>query len=159
MQPSLKGEPGTDRAGRAYNRAMNKEAALESLGLQGNEDHATVARVYGERLAAIQERLVSAQSDADRNTHGAELARLSEAYEYVTGTGRYTNSSDASATARVAASPRPAAIASTNSAGSFFGARPLSLISTARCTTRTPSSARHSTTALAFSIVSARSPM
>lgn len=77
---------------------MNKEAALASLGLQGNEDHATVARVYGERLAVVQERLLSAQSDADRNTHGAELARLSEAYEYVTGTGRYTNSSDASAT-------------------------------------------------------------
>ncbi|WP_157994550.1 serine/threonine-protein kinase [Peristeroidobacter agariperforans] len=77
---------------------MNKEAALASLGLQGNEDHATVARVYGERLAAVQERLLSAQSDADRNTQGAELAKLSEAYEYVTGTGRYTNSSDASAT-------------------------------------------------------------
>jgi serine/threonine protein kinase len=77
---------------------MNKEAALASLGLQGNEDHATVARVYGERLAVVQERLLSAQSDADRNTQGAELAKLSEAYEYITGTGRYTNSSDASAT-------------------------------------------------------------
>lgn len=77
---------------------MNKEAALASLGLQGNEDHATVARVYGERLAVVQERLVSAQTDVDRSTHGAELARLSEAYEYITGTGRYTNASDASAT-------------------------------------------------------------
>jgi serine/threonine protein kinase len=77
---------------------MNKEAALASLGLQGNEDHATVARVYGERLAVVQERLLAAQSDADRNTQGAELAKLSEAYEYITGTGRYTNSSDASAT-------------------------------------------------------------
>lgn len=79
-------------------RAMNKEAALASLGLQGNEDHATVARVYGERLASVQERLVAAQTDADRSTHGAELARLSEAYEYITGTGRYTNSSEPSAT-------------------------------------------------------------
>lgn len=69
---------------------MNKEAALASLGLQGTEDHATVARVYGERLSAVQERLVSAQTDADRNTHGAKLAELSEAYEVVTGTGRYT---------------------------------------------------------------------
>lgn len=77
---------------------MNKEAALASLGLQGNEDHATVARVYGERLAVVQERLLSAQSDVDRNTQGAELARLSEAYEYITGTGRYTNSNDSSAT-------------------------------------------------------------
>lgn len=77
---------------------MNKEAALASLGLQGDEDHATVARVYGERLAVVQERLVSAQTDADRNTQGAKLAELSEAYEVVTGTGRYTNSNDANAT-------------------------------------------------------------
>jgi len=77
---------------------MNKEAALAGLGLQGNEDHATVARVYGERLAVVQERLIAAQTDVDRNTHGAELAKLSEAYEYITGSGRYTNSSDASAT-------------------------------------------------------------
>jgi len=77
---------------------MNKEAALADLGLQGNEDHATVARVYGERLAVVQERLIAAQTDVDRNTHGAQLAKLSEAYEYITGSGRYTNSSDASAT-------------------------------------------------------------
>ncbi|MBL8264999.1 serine/threonine-protein kinase [Steroidobacter sp.] len=77
---------------------MNKEAALASLGLQGTEDHATVARVYGERLAVVQERLIAAQTDADRNTQGAKLAELSQAYEMVTGTGRYTNSNDASAT-------------------------------------------------------------
>jgi hypothetical protein len=70
---------------------MNKEAALASLGLQGNEDHATVARVYGERLAAVQERLVSAQTDVERNTQGAKLAELSEAYEFITASGRYTN--------------------------------------------------------------------
>ncbi|MFC4309260.1 protein kinase [Steroidobacter flavus] len=70
---------------------MNKEAALASLGLQGNEDHATVARVYGERLAVVQERLVSAQTDAERNTQGARLAELSEAYEFITASGRYTN--------------------------------------------------------------------
>jgi serine/threonine protein kinase len=78
---------------------MNKEAALASLGLQGSEDHATVARVYGERLAAVQERLVLSQTDAERNTHGSKLAELSEAFELVTGTGRYTNSNDATATA------------------------------------------------------------
>jgi hypothetical protein len=77
---------------------MNKEAALASLGLQGNEDHATVARVYGERLAVVQERLISAQTDGDRNTQGAELAKLSEAFEYITGTGRYTNANDPGAT-------------------------------------------------------------
>jgi serine/threonine protein kinase len=70
---------------------MNKEAALASLGLQGHEDHATVARVYGERLAVVQERLVSAQTDAERNTQGARLAELSEAYEFITASGRYTN--------------------------------------------------------------------
>ena len=53
---------------------MNKEAALANLGLQGTEDHATVARVYGERLAVVQARLVSAQTDAERNTEGAKLA-------------------------------------------------------------------------------------
>lgn len=77
---------------------MNKEAALASLGLQGSEDHATVARVYGERLAVVQGQLVSAQTDAERNTHGARLAELSQAYELVTGTGRYTNPDGASAT-------------------------------------------------------------
>lgn len=70
---------------------MNKEAALASLGLQGNEDHATVARVYGERLAVVQERLVSAQTDVDRSMQGAKLAELSEAYEFITASGRYTN--------------------------------------------------------------------
>jgi hypothetical protein len=70
---------------------MNREAALANLGLQGTEDHATVARVYGERLAVVQAQLVSAQTDAERNTQGAKLAQLSESYELVTGTGRYTN--------------------------------------------------------------------
>lgn len=77
---------------------MKREAALASLGLQGTEDHATVARVYGERLAVVQARLVSAQTDADRNTQGAKLAELSEAYELVTGTGRYTNSNQPNGT-------------------------------------------------------------
>jgi hypothetical protein len=70
---------------------MNREAALASLGLQGNEDHATVARIYGERLAVVQGQLVSAQTDADRGAYAAKLAELSEAYELITGTGRYTN--------------------------------------------------------------------
>src|SRR5690606_121726 len=83
---------------RAYNPDMNKEAALASLGLQGNEDHATVARVYGERLAAVQGQLVSAQTDAERNAHGARLAELSQAYELVTGSGRYPNAEAGAAT-------------------------------------------------------------
>lgn len=80
---------------------MNKEAAFASLGLQGTEDHATVARVYGERLSAVQERLVSAQTDADRNAHSAKLAELSEAYELVTGTGRHTKAPTDAASATV----------------------------------------------------------
>ncbi|HEY0940162.1 MAG TPA: serine/threonine-protein kinase [Steroidobacter sp.] len=77
---------------------MNKEAALASLGLQGNEDHATVARVYGERLARVQEQLISAQTDVERSAHGAKLAELSQAYELVTGTGRYTLANAGAAT-------------------------------------------------------------
>ena len=77
---------------------MNREAALANLGLQGTEDHATVARVYSERLSVVQARLVSAQTDAERNTEGAKLAELSESYELVTRTGRYTNSLDNNAT-------------------------------------------------------------
>ena len=37
---------------------MNKESALASLGLSGSEDTATVARVYGERLSAVQDQLI-----------------------------------------------------------------------------------------------------
>lgn len=63
---------------------------MASLGLTGQEDRATVTRIYGERLTVVQEQLVTAQSDSERATHGANLAQLVEAYEYVTGTGRYT---------------------------------------------------------------------
>ena len=70
---------------------MNKEGALAALGLGGNEDHATVARVYGERLVVVQDQLASAQTDAERNRQSSKLAELSEAYELITGTGRYTN--------------------------------------------------------------------
>ena len=69
---------------------MNKESALARLGLSGSEDTATVARAYGERLSAVQDRLVSAQTDADRAACKTTLAELVDAYEFVTGTGRYT---------------------------------------------------------------------
>jgi serine/threonine protein kinase len=69
---------------------MNRDAALASLGLSGNEDTATIARVYGERLSAVQEKLISAQTDADRNACRTTLSELVEAYEFVTATGRYT---------------------------------------------------------------------
>src|SRR5690349_15278144 len=70
---------------------MNKEAALALLRLQGNENRATVVRAYGERLAFVQEQLVSAESEDERSEHGARLAELSQAYELITGTGRYAN--------------------------------------------------------------------
>lgn len=77
---------------------MNKEAALAILGLQGDESRDSVTRTYRERLAFVQEQLVSVQSEVERNAHGAKLAELSQAYELVTGTGRYTNSNEAAAT-------------------------------------------------------------
>lgn len=77
---------------------MNKEAALTILGLHGDENQAGVTQIYGERLAVVQEQLVSAQSEVERNTHGAKLAELSQAYELVTGTGRYANPNEATGT-------------------------------------------------------------
>jgi serine/threonine protein kinase len=74
---------------------MNREAALTILGLEGNEDRVMVARAYGERLAALREQLMSAQSEVECNAHGAQLAELGEAYEMLTGTGRYANSNEA----------------------------------------------------------------
>jgi serine/threonine protein kinase len=69
---------------------MNKESALANLGLSGNEDTATVARVYGERLSAMQDQLVKAQTDAERGDYSTKLSQLVESYEFVTQTGRHT---------------------------------------------------------------------
>jgi serine/threonine protein kinase len=69
---------------------MNKESALASLGLSGNEDTATVARAYGQRLSAIQDQLIKAQTDAERGDCQTKLATLVESYEFVTQTGRHT---------------------------------------------------------------------
>jgi serine/threonine protein kinase len=69
---------------------MNKESALANLGLSGNEDTSTVARVYGERLSAIQDQLVKAQTDAERSDCSTKLSQLVESYEFVTQTGRHT---------------------------------------------------------------------
>ncbi len=70
---------------------MNKESALANLGLSGTEDTATVARVYGERLSVVQDRLVKADTDAERGDCRTKLSELVESYELVTQTGRYTN--------------------------------------------------------------------
>ncbi|HEV8333722.1 MAG TPA: protein kinase [Steroidobacteraceae bacterium] len=78
---------------------MNKESALANLGLQGSEDTATVARVYGERLSVVQDQLIRAQSDAERGDCQTKLSQLVESYELVTQTGRYTKAAnDSSAT-------------------------------------------------------------
>jgi len=69
---------------------MDRTAALTRLGLSGDEDAVAITRVYGERLATVQERLVSAQTDADRQQSQTALSELVEAYEFVTSTGRYT---------------------------------------------------------------------
>ncbi|HKS58581.1 MAG TPA: protein kinase [Steroidobacteraceae bacterium] len=78
---------------------MNKESALANLGLQGSEDRATVARLYGERLSVVQDQLIKAQTDAERGDCQTKLSQLVESYEFVTGTGRYTQAAnDSSAT-------------------------------------------------------------
>ncbi len=78
---------------------MNKESALANLGLSGSEDVATVARVYGERLSVVQDQLIKAQTDAERGQCQTKLSQLVESYEFVTGTGRYTQAAnDSSAT-------------------------------------------------------------
>src|SRR5262245_14753906 len=78
---------------------MNKESALANLGLSGSEDTATVARVYGERLSVVQDQLIKAQTDAERGQCQTKLSQLVESYEFVTGTGRYTQAAnDSSAT-------------------------------------------------------------
>jgi serine/threonine protein kinase len=77
---------------------MNKESALANLGLSGSEDTATVARAYGERLSAVQDRLIKAQTEAERGDCQMKLSQLVESYEFVTQTGRYTAANDSSAT-------------------------------------------------------------
>ena len=74
---------------------MNKESALANLGLSGNEDTSTVARVYGERLSVVQDDLIKAQTDDERGACRTKLAQLVESYELVTQTGRYTQASAA----------------------------------------------------------------
>lgn len=74
---------------------MNKAAALTILGLSGDEDRTGVTQIYGERLTSVQEQLVSAQTEVERDAHGAKLAELSEAYELVTNTGRYATANEA----------------------------------------------------------------
>jgi tRNA A-37 threonylcarbamoyl transferase component Bud32 len=87
---------------------MNKEAALAILRLQGNENSASVARAYGEQLASVQELLVAAESDVERNAHGARLAELSQAYELITGTGRYASPNEGATLMRSGTALSPA---------------------------------------------------
>jgi serine/threonine protein kinase len=73
---------------------MNKESALANLGLSGNEDTATVARMYGERLSVVQDQLIKAQTDAERIDCRTKLSELVESYELVTQTGRHTKAAN-----------------------------------------------------------------
>jgi serine/threonine protein kinase len=79
---------------------MDRTAALAHLGLTGNEDPGGVTKAYSERLATVQERLVSAQTEADRIQSQTKLSELVEAFELVTSSGRYTKfrNNDAGAT-------------------------------------------------------------
>lgn len=80
---------------------MDKNAALAHLGLTGDEDPGKVTLAYSARLATVQEKLVSAQTEADRIHSQTHLSQLVEAFELVTQTGRYTRvrGDDAAATA------------------------------------------------------------
>lgn len=69
---------------------MDRNAALARLGLTGGEDAVVITRAYGQQLATVQEKLVGAQTDTERLQHQTAMATLVEAYECVTGTGRYT---------------------------------------------------------------------
>ena len=69
---------------------MDRNAALARLGLTGGEDAVGVTRAYGAQLATAQEKLVSAQTDAERLQHQTALSALVEAYEFLTQTGRFT---------------------------------------------------------------------
>ncbi|HEY5808322.1 MAG TPA: protein kinase [Povalibacter sp.] len=92
---------------------MDKNAALSRLGLTGGEDAVVVTRAYGQRLATVQEKLVSAQTDVERLQHQTALSTLVEAYEFLTETGRYTRAplDDSSATMmRDPTSPPPAPV-------------------------------------------------
>lgn len=78
---------------------MDRNAALARLGLTGAEDSAAVTRAYGERLSVAQERLVAAQTDAEREQHQTALSGLVEAYQLLTVPGvRGTAVNDSSAT-------------------------------------------------------------
>ena len=69
---------------------MDKHAALAQLGLSGGEDPGMVTKAYSARLATVQEKLISAQTEADRIHSQTQLSQLVEAFELVTQTGRYT---------------------------------------------------------------------
>src|SRR5687767_128725 len=85
------------RATWGWGGRMNKESALANLGLSGSEDTATVARVYGERLSAVQDQLIKAGTDAERGDCRTKLSQLVESYEFVTQSGRYTKAANDSA--------------------------------------------------------------
>jgi serine/threonine protein kinase len=90
---------------------MNRHAALARLGLTGGEDAGAVTRAYGQRLAAVQQQLVSAQTEAEREQHQRSLSGLVEAYEYLSTTGpparAGTEQSGATAMRDSAATPTP----------------------------------------------------
>lgn len=90
---------------------MDRNAALTCLGLTGEEDAHGVTRAYGQRLATVQERLVAAPTDAEREQHQTALSGLVEAYEFLTESGRYTKADvdDTSATMMRGPSDAPAA--------------------------------------------------
>lgn len=89
---------------------MDRNAALTRLGLTGAEGSQDVTRAYGQQLATVQEKLVAAPTDAEREQHQTALSGLVEAYEFLTESGRYTRAKvdDTSATVMRSAADSPA---------------------------------------------------
>jgi tRNA A-37 threonylcarbamoyl transferase component Bud32 len=68
---------------------MNRTMAVARLGLSGEADALSVTRAYGERLGMLQQQLVAARNDQERNDSQVQLAELIDAYEFLTQTGRH----------------------------------------------------------------------
>ena len=71
---------------------MDKSTAAARLGLSSAADPISITRAYGERLGKLQQQLVAAHTDQQRHESQVQLAELIEAYECMSGSGRYSRS-------------------------------------------------------------------
>jgi serine/threonine protein kinase len=71
---------------------MDKSTAAARLGLSSAADPKSITRAYGEQLGKLQQQLVAAHTDQERHESQIQLAELIEAYECLSGSGRYSGS-------------------------------------------------------------------